>query len=160
MIVLLVIAVIILFDLGIKGVIENEEDSAFPKDVEGTGGFLVLRKCHNPGLPMGFLANHPQLVLQIPVIVTSAAAGILVCFLPQKGCRPQKLGLAMILGGSLSNLYDRFVRGYVVDYLSIRWKGLQKIIFNLSDVCILAGAVLYMAGELLTGVREKRLGGK
>jgi signal peptidase II len=44
----------------------------------------------------------------------------------------------LILGGALSNLYDRLVFGYVVDYLDIRiWP-----VFNLSDSCISIGFFL------------------
>ncbi len=155
MILLLLIAVIVMFDLGIKDVIENRDDSVFPKELEGTGGLIVLYKKHNPGLPMGALAEYPGLVLQIPAAVTSAAAGILAWLFPRKGAWPQKLGLSLIIGGSLSNLYDRFVRGYVVDYLNVRWKRLGKIVFNLADICILAGAVLFAAGEFFSDFRRK-----
>ena len=30
------------------------------------------------------------------------------------------------MGGALSNLYDRVMRGYVVDYFTIEWKSLKK----------------------------------
>ncbi|MBD3246631.1 MAG: signal peptidase II [Candidatus Omnitrophica bacterium] len=41
-----------------------------------------------------------------------------------------------ILGGALSNLADRIVFGYVIDYLDFRiWP-----VFNLSDACISIGA--------------------
>lgn len=44
----------------------------------------------------------------------------------------------MIIGGASSNLYDRLVLGFVVDYLDLRvWP-----VFNLSDSCITVGAAL------------------
>ena len=39
-------------------------------------------------------------------------------------------------------LYDRFKRGYVVDYFSFKF--LRKVIFNISDICIIIGAVILM----------------
>ncbi len=155
MILLLLIAVILLFDLGIKDTIEQRPDSVFPRELEGTKGRVVLRRIHNPGLPMGALARYPQLVIRIPLAVVSAAAGMLACLYPKKGSYAQKAGLAMVIGGGLGNLYDRLVRGYVVDYLNIRFGKLQKIIFNLADVCILAGAVLFAAGELTEEIRRQ-----
>lgn len=152
---LMLIAIIILFDQGIKDTIERTEDSAFPKEVDKTGGTVVLHKHHNPGLPMGFLAAYPQLVKQIPTVVTAAVAGILAWMFPRKGNVMQKLGLAIVTGGSISNLYDRFARGFVVDYLNIRWKKLGEIVFNLGDVCIFLGAVLFTAGEFISGLRGK-----
>ena len=54
------------------------------------------------------------------------------------------LGLSLLLGGGASNLYDRIAKGYVVDYFSFRtpWKRLNRINFNLSDLCIFLGGIL------------------
>ena len=54
----------------------------------------------------------------------------------KKGCLAQKIGLSMVLGGAISNLYDRLVKGYVVDYFSIEFKRLKKVIFNLGDIFV------------------------
>lgn len=48
----------------------------------------------------------------------------------------------MVIGGSLSNLYDRYIRGYVVDYFSLRFGPLKEVVFNLGDIFILLGAGL------------------
>jgi signal peptidase II len=43
----------------------------------------------------------------------------------------------LILGGALSNLFDRIFLGYVVDYIDLRiWP-----VFNLSDSCINIGII-------------------
>ncbi len=57
----------------------------------------------------------------------------------QKGLLP-KLSFGLILGGALSNLFDRIFYGYVVDYIDIRiWP-----VFNLSDMCISIGVGLML----------------
>ena len=61
----------------------------------------------------------------------------------------------MIIGGGLSNLYDRMKRGYVVDYFSIRWKGLKKVVFNLGDICVFLGAAILLAAELARTIKEE-----
>jgi signal peptidase II len=46
--------------------------------------------------------------------------------------------------GALSNLLDRAILGYVVDYVNIFfWP-----IFNLADCLIVAGVLLYLFGEI------------
>lgn len=46
----------------------------------------------------------------------------------------------LILGGALSNLYDRIFLGYVVDYIDLRiWP-----VFNLSDTAITVGVFLLL----------------
>ncbi len=156
MLFLALIAAILILDLGIKDTIEKTEDDAFPKELDGAGGRVVLYKSHNPGLPFGRLARYPELVKQLPLAVAGSAAGIFWWILPRKGNKLQKLGLAFVLGGAASNLYDRFRRGYVVDYLNVRVKKLQRVIFNLADVCILTGAFIFMVGELIAPDTKKR----
>ncbi len=155
MLLLALAAAVAALDLGIKDVIEKTGDETFPKEVEGTGGLVAICKAHNPGLPFGHLASRPQLVRGIPLAVTGAAAGIFGWLLPRKGNHVQKLGLALTIGGAVSNLYDRFVRGYVVDYLNVRVKQLKKVVFNIGDVCILSGSLLFFAGEMISLMREK-----
>lgn len=46
-------------------------------------------------------------------------------------------------------------RGYVVDYVSIRWKKLKEVTFNLADVCVIFGAFLLLIVEMFQSVREK-----
>ena len=59
-----------------------------------------------------------------------------------------KTGVALLLGGGLSNLYDRYTKGHVVDYfhINIGPKRLRNIIFNISDFCVFIGALLAVAG--------------
>lgn len=48
------------------------------------------------------------------------------------------ISCGFILGGALSNLYDRIFLGFVIDYLDFQiWP-----VFNLSDSCITVGAFL------------------
>jgi signal peptidase II len=56
-------------------------------------------------------------------------------------------GIALMIGGGLGNLIDRiFNEGAVVDFVSIGLGGLRTGIFNVSDVAIVAGALLVALG--------------
>ncbi len=47
-----------------------------------------------------------------------------------------QLGLLLVTGGALGNLYDRVTYGYVVDFLDFRvWP-----VFNVADSCVTIGA--------------------
>lgn len=152
---LILIAAVLLVDLGLKEAIEEADPNGFPKELEETGGLIMLHRNHNDGLPFGALRNKPELVRQIPVAVLSAVAGIFFWIYPRKGMTAEKIGAALILGGGLSNLYDRFVRGYVVDYFSIQWKKLKKVVFNLGDFCIFAGAAILLVMEIVNSFRRQ-----
>ena len=68
----------------------------------------------------------------------------------------RKLALATVIGGSLSNLYDRFVRRYVVDYFSVQIGPLKKVVFNLGDICVFLGSVVLILAELVREIRDNR----
>jgi signal peptidase II len=47
-----------------------------------------------------------------------------------------RVGVVLVAGGALGNLYDRLAFGYVVDFLDFRvWP-----VFNLADSCVTVGA--------------------
>ena len=115
-----IIAALSSLDLGIKWLIEREKPEDFPKPLPHTKEKILLYRNHNAGFPFGFLEQHGELVRMLPLAVISGLAGFLTAILPQKDKKVQKLGIAIILGGAISNLYDRVVRRYVVDYFSIQ----------------------------------------
>jgi len=53
------------------------------------------------------------------------------------------LALAMLILGSLSNIYDRIIYGAVIDYFSFA----NLNIFNLADVLIVVGAIILLYKE-------------
>lgn len=54
----------------------------------------------------------------------------------------ESLGLCLILGGALGNLYDRVTLGYVVDFLHVYWNNSHFPAFNIADSGITCGAAL------------------
>ncbi|PZW65223.1 signal peptidase II [Pseudomonas sp. URMO17WK12:I1] len=53
------------------------------------------------------------------------------------------IGLALVLGGALGNLYDRMIHGHVIDFIFVYWKDVWRFpVFNLADCAITVGAVL------------------
>ena len=135
-----IIAALSSLDLGIKWLIEQEKPEEFPKPLPHAKGKILLYRNHNAGFPFGFLEQHAELVRMLPLTVISGLAGFLTAILPQKGKTVQKFGIAVILGGAVSNLYDRMIRHYVVDYFSIQCGKLKKVVFNLGDIFVFLGS--------------------
>jgi signal peptidase II len=64
------------------------------------------------------------------------------------------LGLALILGGALGNIRDRYMLGYVVDFADFHIGDFRPfLIFNIADAAITIGVVIILARSLL--VRDK-----
>lgn len=142
-------------DLCIKSGIEEQKDTDFPKELEGSGGRILLYKNHNPGFSFGYLKSHPELVQMIPLAVASFVAGMFACLLQGKGRTLEKLALSLTLGGAISNLYDRLVRHYVVDYFSVQVGRLKKVVFNLGDLFIFLGAGILLVVEILRTIKQR-----
>ena len=56
------------------------------------------------------------------------------------------LPLSLMIGGALGNFWDRIRRGWVTDFLYIKWK--KAPIFNLADVAIVSGGVWGLLASL------------
>ena len=100
------------------------------------GGRVLVRRLYNRGSGFGLVPLDARQVAPL-----SLAA--LWALLRWGGSR---LGTGLLLGGGLSNLYERVRRGRVLDYLRFpRAPGvLKKYTNNLADLFILLGAVLLL----------------
>lgn len=111
-------------------------------------GLIVVRRYHNTGAMLGFGEGHRWAVTAAALTMTGFLTVVFVLSLGHKGGGLLKAGLSLLLGGAFSNAYDRLKRGYVVDYFSIdiKWEPLRRVVFNLSDFCIMIGAMLVAIG--------------
>ena len=100
------------------------------------------------------MKERPELVKGIPLMVISAMAGALAAMMQDKGKTGEKLGLSLVMVGALSNLYDRVMRGYVVDYFTIEWKSLKKVVFNLGDMFVFLGSAVFVLAQAVKSLEE------
>lgn len=106
-------------------------------------GFDLLL-VHNTGAAFSFLSSAGGWQRWILTGISAAvSAGILLWLwrLPRQNLL-LRLALACILGGALGNLYDRWVLGYVVDFISLYAGEWRFATFNIADAAISIGAAL------------------
>lgn len=154
-----VAALVFLMDVLMKqSVVENVGDS---EERYICGGRLILRKVYNKGIAMNVFSSRPQMVK-----IVSAVMGVYLIIrslflLGKKGRKAETAAALVLTGGAWSNIFDRLVRGKVVDYLAIRSenKKVRDITFNIGDVCIFAGAILvYACRSVRAAFRKERSG--
>lgn len=138
-------AAIFLLDGLIKRYIEKNRKTG--EIIPKCKGIIWIRKYHNTGAFLNLGENHQGAVKCISVLLCVFLTVVFAFTLGQKGNGMLKAGLALLLGGAYSNTYDRLRRKYVVDYFSIHienriFKGLSKVVFNISDFCIAIGAMI------------------
>lgn len=150
-------ACLALIDIAMKSTIEGY----MTKKEERTacGGRLILRKVYNKGMCMNLLEDHQDVVKY-----GSAFAAVLLTIyqlltlLRRKACILKKWGLSLMTAGAWSNTFDRWFRGYVIDYAAIKskYKKVSGITFNLADVLIGAGGVLVVIASIIAQLRRKK----
>lgn len=138
-------------DEAIKSYIVNKKEVGESKGI--LKDRMTITRHHNRGVALNFMEEKPELVKGFTCGIFGAAVTGLVWTLSLKKNHLLKTGMSMLIGGGMSNLYDRMKRGYVVDYFTINKGRLKHIIFNLSDFMILFGSILALAGELLREVK-------
>lgn len=138
---------IFVLDLLIKNYIEKTGTEGEEKAV--CGGKLLIRRYHNKGAFLDVGERRRDLVAVLSVVMTLGLTVLFVLTFSCKGGKLLKTGLAFLLGGAYSNTYDRLMRKYVVDYVSfpVKNKKIRNIVFNISDFCIMIGALLMVLGS-------------
>ena len=140
---LLLVAILFYIDYYYKRKVESEMKPGRDTRI-AAGGKVLIRRVDNKGAAGGMFSGRPSYVKIASTAVCSLAALRFLFLLPSKKRVLKKGAYAFFLAGALSNIYDRWVRGSVTDYISLvsrRVKGVQKIVFNLGDVFILIGGV-------------------
>lgn len=139
---LCIVALIFAGELGIKNYVEKKWNAGEEKEI--CKGRILLRKYHNKGACMNLGEKKSNVVAGLSLILTAALALVFLFTLTRHGNGWLKAGLSLLLGGAFSNTYDRLKRKYVVDYFSfgVKWEPLRAIVFNISDFCILIGALI------------------
>ncbi|MBD5493402.1 MAG: signal peptidase II [Lachnospiraceae bacterium] len=140
-------AVIFITDMAIKNWVERECTEGEERKIGK--GLLLLRKHHNKGAFLNTGDGKSTIVALLSIVLTLAMTVVFLVTFSFRGSRLLKTGLAMLLGGAYSNTYDRIHRRYVVDYVSfpVKNEAVRRIIFNISDFCIMIGALCMVLGS-------------
>ncbi|MCB1958347.1 MAG: lipoprotein signal peptidase [Rhodocyclaceae bacterium] len=125
---------------------------AFGDRVEVTGFFdLVL--VFNPGAAFSFLADHSGWQRWFFVGLAVVICGWLLTLLVRhQRERLLPFAFAMIIGGAIGNVIDRFAHGAVVDFLYFHAGRYGWPAFNLADSAITLGVILMIWAQ----IREAR----
>lgn len=144
------VSIIFFGDLYIKNRVEKyiPAKGSGKNERELLGGRLLLRRHHNRGMVLNAGERWQPVVAAVSVVLTIVLTVVFFVSLGRRGNNLLRTGLSLLLGGAFSNTYDRLKRKYVVDYISfgVKWKRLRNIVFNLSDFCIIIGALLTALG--------------
>lgn len=108
-----------------------------------------LEYAENAGAFLSLGADLPEWIRTAALTIGPAALLVVLAIVLWRHRLPtiSLAGLALIAAGGLSNLLDRILHGNVVDFINVGVGSLRTGIFNIADVAILLGIILFM-GDL------------
>jgi signal peptidase II len=120
--------------------------------------FFDLTLLFNTGAAFSFLSDAGGWQRWFFVAIAVLVSGLLTVWMRKTNQRYWWLGmgLALILGGAVGNLYDRIIHGYVVDFISLHYQNYFFPAFNLADTAITLGAVVLIFDMLFLEARRKK----
>lgn len=110
--------------------------------IELIKNFFYLTYTHNTGAAFSILTGQRILLILIAVIILVLIFNYLIKNKVEG--KLDRLVFSLIIGGSLGNLIDRIIRGYVVDFIEVKIFGYNFPIFNLADTFIVIGVFLLL----------------
>ena len=112
----------------------------------------------NQGVSFGFL-NYPN-VADIQSYLLAGFAGLVsiifgIWFFKSQQ-RNQKIALLLIISGAIGNIIDRLQFGAVIDFLDFHYASYHWPAFNIADISLTFGAILFVWHGLRDGHKNSK----
>ncbi len=155
---LLIAVLVVVFDRISKWLVSSH--ITLHDSISVVPGFFRFTHVENRGAAFGLFSDSPAQWKVAALVLFSLIALAIVSALLWKNSHAMTstgIGLALILGGAVGNLWDRLADGQVVDFLDFSVAGYHWPAFNLADSAIVLGACLLVAEILFSKpAREKK----
>ena len=109
--------------------------------------FLDLTHIHNFGISFGLFSGkvHPWIFILLGILIT-----ILIFLMMMKSEKTiERWGFTIIISGAISNIIDRSINGYVIDFIYIHYNEFYWPAFNFADIYITVGILLILFQMLI-----------
>ena len=103
----------------------------------------------NTGISYGLFSGGGDFQKWILISLSILIIIFLLNFIRNESTILSKLSISFIIGGALGNLLDRFTYGAVVDFISLHAKGFSWYIFNIADMFIVLGVILFILSQFI-----------
>lgn len=102
-------------------------------------GLFAIRLTHNTGVAFSMFSGSGLALTLLTALLIALLTGWLVARSTDLS-KWTRIGLWLIVGGGLGNLYDRIVYGAVTDFIQLLF--VRFAVFNVADIAICTGAFL------------------
>jgi signal peptidase II len=125
----------------------------FVAGFEQRGECISLILAYNYGVAFSMFSFLEGNLKYIQIAILLIGVGYL--YLNQEIFNRYYIAVSLLFAGGISNIYDRFIHGGVVDY--VYWHcGFEFAIFNLADVLIDIAVVMILIISYIDGRKEKQ----
>jgi len=110
-------------------------------------GFFKIIYVQNSGVIWGLFQNTQSKIIPVIITILSISALLTVAYIFLKtpiSCKLELFSLSFVVGGAIGNIIDRFILGYVVDFIDIYIKNYHWPTFNVADSFISIGIILLL----------------
>lgn len=115
-------------------------------------GLVAIRSTQNTGAAFSLFSGRT-----VPLTAATAVLIAVLCawLIARPDAQPKwaRVGLWLVVGGGLGNLYDRIAYGAVTDFIELLF--LRFAVFNLADIAICVGAVLAAIALMIDEKRKE-----
>ena len=108
--------------------------------------FLDLTHIHNFGVSFGLFSGliSPWILIIIGLLVVA-----FIFYLMKSASNTlEEWGLLIIISGAISNIIDRILNGYVIDFIYFHYKSFFWPAFNFADIYITIGIIMIVINVL------------
>ena len=110
--------------------------------------FLKFCYIKNTGISFGIFSGKQLMIIIVTFMIISY---LIYDFVKNINNKKIFISTILIVSGALGNLIDRVFRGYVVDFISFTLFGKEMAIFNVADIFITFGVILYILNIIMEG---------
>lgn len=123
-----------------------------PFEIYPVTGFFNLTLVYNTGAAFSFLADAGGWQRWFFMILGVGVSAYLAYWLTtlRRDQRVLPLAIALLIGGALGNVIDRYLHGHVIDFLDFYLGTWHWPTFNLADSAITLGVVLFIYDSLFS----------
>lgn len=148
-----IILFILLLDQGAKALVLSRLEYGQSWDfIPAISGFLRVTRSLNTGAAFGIFPSGSTFLLSIG-FVTIAVFTYLFYDMPAEA-KLTIIGIAIVLGGAISNIIDRIRFGYVVDYVHVQLGPNFANISNFADHAVTIGVIFLLIDQWILAERE------
>ena len=124
------------------------------KEIVIIPNFFSLIYITNTGAAFSSLRNHTTLLIIITIFCIALINSIISK--EKYKYKLSTISLGILLGGMIGNLIDRVFYKNVIDFLAFTLINYKAPVFNIADICITCGVIIYIIINIVDEIIEKK----